>query len=558
MDRQAEVIHALNNLQAHWSTLTKTSIRALLEADPERSDRFTIQFDDLLFDFSRQKMTDETIRLLSHLADVAELPQAVERLFSGEPVNSTEGRPALHMALRARTGHWPAPDGGCARERAQAVRERMRSFAERLRANMLLGATGSAINHVVSLGVGGSDLGPHMASQVFQPFANGPNVHYISNVDGIELQETLEKLHPRNTLVHIASKSFTTLETMENATTAKAWLEATLGQTGAKKHMSAATTNVQAARDFGINEDYIFEFWNWVGGRYSLWSSVGLSLPIMIGWQRFEEFLDGAAEIDQHFRSAPITENIPMMLAMIGIWNRNILGHASLSLNPYDHRLRRFPAYLQQLEMESNGKRTNRAGGLAMMATSPILFGEPGTNCQHSYLQLLHQGFEISPADFFLAAQTIGGTERQHHLLAANCFAQLEALALGLTEEEAREMLAKDGKDPARIDQIAPHMACPGDRPASLFLYRRLDPRTLGRLLAIYEHKVYAQGVIWDVESFDQWGVELGKRRAKILAPMVSGEAETEEAHPCSHRSLKHYRSLQFEVEAGAPNQKLG
>ena len=543
--QRPEVGQALERLKDHCDTISGVHARKLFAEDPERGERFQITFDDLTFDYSRQKITAETVELLAELGEAARLPEAIEAMYSGAAVNRTEGRAALHPALRARDGYWPTPDGRCAREMAAGVRERVRAFVGRLRAGLVLGATGSPITDIVSLGVGGSDLGPFMAARAFEPFTDGPGVHFIANLDGIELSETLRRLHPSKTLILVASKSFTTLETMTNAETAREWLVEGLGEVGARKHFAAATANVAAAEAYGVPRDQIFEFWDWVGGRFSVWSSVGLTLPTMMGWNRYEEFLDGAAEIDRHFRSAPLRENIPAMLALIGVWNRNLLGHEAIAVCPYDHRLRRLPSYLQQLEMESNGKRTTRDGQRVRWDTAPVLFGEPGTNSQHSFFQLLHQGSQAAPADFLVAAQPTGGPEKQHALLVANCLAQAEALATGLTEAEAREMLAADGKDQATIDRIAPHMACPGDRPTNLFVYRRMEPRTLGRLIAIYEHKVYAQGVIWNVESFDQWGVELGKRRARSMTPLVRGEAPVEQADPTVRSVLRRLRALQ-------------
>ncbi len=542
--RRPAVAAAFEALIAHRAAIGDTHLRALFEDEPDRGPRFMRRLGDLCVDFSRQKITDETLRLLADLAEAADLSGAIARMYGGAPVNETEQRAALHMALRASEGDWPTPDGRCARSLASEVRHRMRAFASRIRAGLYLGATGSPITDVVSLGVGGSDLGPALAARAFEPFGDGPRVHYIANVDGIELAQTLRRLHPTKTVVLVASKSFSTLETLENAKAARDWLENGLGQAGARRHFVAATANVDAALAFGVARERIFEFWDWVGGRFSVWSSVGLTLPILAGWARFEEFLAGAEEVDRHFRDAPFERNIPALMALIGIWNRNLLGRESLAICPYDHRLSRLPAYLQQLEMESNGKRTTRDGAEVFCETAPVLFGEPGTNAQHSFFQLLHQGSQVSPADFFVAARPTGGSDAQHALLVANCLAQAEALAVGLTEAEAREALASDGRDADWIDRAAPHMACPGDRPTTLFLYRRLDPRTLGRLIALYEHKVFAQGVIWNVESFDQWGVELGKRRAKALTPLVTGAADPATAHPTVRAALAHLRSL--------------
>ncbi|MGD1869576.1 MAG: glucose-6-phosphate isomerase [Neomegalonema sp.] len=543
-DQELRKKSVLAQLEAHRDEIAPVHMRALFASDPSRPERYAVALDDLTFDFSRQILTDKTLGLLLDLANAAKLPDAIEAMYTGDCVNRTEGRAALHPALRAKGGYWPTPEGECARQKATAVRDRVRAFIGRLRAGLVLGATGSPITDIVSLGVGGSDLGPFMAARAFDYFADGPSVHFIANVDGIELAETLRRLHPSKTLILVASKSFSTLETLENAKSAREWLTEGLGEVGARKHFLAATVNVPAALDFGVPREQIFEFWDWVGGRFSIWSSVGLTIPALIGWRRYEELLEGAAEVDRHFREAPLRENIPALLALIGVWNRNLLGHEAIAICPYDHRLRRLPSYLQQLEMESNGKRTTRDGGRVGLDTAPVLFGEPGTNAQHSFFQLLHQGSQVAPADFFVAAKPTGGSDAQHALLVANCFAQAEALAIGLTEPEARETLASEGKDAATIDRIAPHMACPGDRPTNLFLYRQLEPRTLGRLIAIYEHKVFAQGVIWNVESFDQWGVELGKRRAKSLTPLVRGDAPSEDAHPSVRNLVKRLHAL--------------
>jgi len=394
-----------------------------------------------------------------------------------------------------------------------------------VRAGRAAGAGGAPFADVVNIGIGGSDLGPAMATRALSPDADGPRCHFVSNVDGAHLADTLKGLDPGKTLFVVASKTFTTLETMANAHSARAWLAAALGEAAAGAHLAAVSTNLEATAAFGIADERVFGFWDWVGGRYSVWSAIGLPVAIAVGAENFQAFLGGARSMDQHFAAAPLEQNLPVLLALVGIWRRNAMGWPTVALIPYDQRLERFTAYVQQLDMESNGKRVTRGGRPAGGATGPVIWGEPGTNAQHSFFQLLHQGTDVIPVDFIAAARPREPMGDHHALLLANCLAQSEALAFGKTEAEVRAEMAAEGRAREDIERLAPHRTFPGDRPSTTILHRRLDPFTLGRLIALYEHKVFVEGAIWDVNSFDQWGVELGKQLATQLIPMVKGEA---------------------------------
>ena len=408
----------------------------------------------------------------------------------------------------------------------EAEREKVFAFARAIRSGDAKGATGEAFTDVVNIGIGGSDLGPAMAARALSPFADGgPRTHFVSNVDGADLADTLSRLDLARTLFIVSSKTFTTQETMANAASARARLVAALGEAAVAKHFAAVSTKLDKVAAFGIASDRVFGFWDWVGGRYSLWSSIGLALAIAIGPEHFMQFLRGGFDIDEHFRSAPLDKNIPVLMGLLGVWHRNIMKRCAHAVIPYDQRLARFPAYLQQLDMESNGKSVTRDGGLVTHATGPVIFGEPGTNGQHAFFQLLHQGTDVTPIDFLVAAEPTAADAHHHALLFANCLAQAEAFMRGRTLDEAKAQLRGQGLSAEEVDTLAPHKVFSGDRPSSVILYRRLDPRTLGRLVALYEHKVFVQSVIWDINPFDQWGVELGKELANRLAPIVENPA---------------------------------
>ena len=459
-------------------------------------------------------------------------------MYTGEPINSTEHRSVLHIALRNRSNRPILVGGTDVMPPVNAVLAQMKAFAGAVRSGEATGSTGKPFTDVVNIGIGGSDLGPAMAVAALSPYrGNGPKVHFVSNVDGAHIADTLAGLAPQTTLFLIASKTFTTSETMTNAGTARAWIADALGEAAVSDHFAALSTNLEKVAEFGIAEDRVFGFWDWVGGRYSLWSAIGLPLAISIGFDNFTSLLDGAHAMDEHFRLAPPAANMPVLMALIGIWHRNVWGMPTHAVLPYDQRLHRFAAHLQQLDMESNGKRVTRAGYPVETATGPVVWGEPGTNGQHAFFQLIHQGTDIVPCDFLIAAEAHENLGDHHARLIANCLAQSQALAFGKSEDAVRAELAADGKARGQIDALAPHKVFPGNRPSNTLVYRRLDPATLGMLIALYEHKVFVQGTIWDINSFDQWGVELGKALATRLLPIV-GEAESADGLDSSTRGL--------------------
>ncbi len=492
--------------------LQATHLRELFDRDADRFARFSLALDDLTVDVSKEKLDQAAWEALLELARAAGVEDKRDAMFAGVPINATEGRSVLHMALRG---------GADAPAEVGATLDRFLAFADEVRSGAYRAEAG-AFDDVVSIGIGGSDLGPDMAVRALHPDCNGPRLHFVSNVDGAHLGDVVQTLDPKRTLIIISSKTFSTAETMVNARSARCWLE--VGGVDPKRHLVAVSVNVEACEAFGIDRSRVFGFWDWVGGRYSLWSAIGLPLAIGIGADRFRAFLAGAAVMDRHFREAPLAENLPVLLGLIGIWRRNAMGWPVVSLIPYDQRLARFPAYVQQLDMESNGKRICLDGTPSDLGTGPVVFGEPGTNAQHSFFQLLHQGTDIIPVDFIIAARSRGALVDHHRHVLANCFAQGQALAFGRTEAEARAEMAAQGLPSDGIDRLAPHRSFPGDRPSTTILYRCLDPFALGRLIALFEHKVFVQGVIWGINSFDQWGVELGKELANALGPVIAGE----------------------------------
>jgi glucose-6-phosphate isomerase len=543
-----------------WATLHRLAarpgaadIRALFAADPGRATRFTATLDDLTLDLSKTAIDDAARDALLALAEAAGLEAFRRALFAGDPVNLTEGRAALHMALRARDGaHMPATlPGGIedAAALAAAERARMRDFVTSVHAGAITGHTGRRFTHVLNIGIGGSDLGPRMATQALT-LAHGAilEARFLSNVDGTGLQALTRGLDPATTLVLVASKTFTTQETATNAAAARAWLAGALGDDAVAAHFVALSTNLAACAAFGIPPARIFGFRDWVGGRYSLWSPVGLSIALAAGWPAFQAMLDGAAAMDAHFQTAPLAQNLPVLLALTGIWHVNAMGHGTQCVLAYDDRLARFPAYLQQLEMESNGKSVQRDGRPVSHATCPVLFGEPGTDAQHSFMQLVHQGTQVIPVDFILAANADHARPQAHRMLAANALAQAEALLRGRTLDEAAAEMRAKGAGAAEIAALAPHRVFPGNRPSVTILFGRLDGYALGRLIALYEHKVAVQGAIWNINSFDQWGVELGKVLASGLLPDLAPGA-TPATHDGSTTALIHrFRELRGEA----------
>ena len=505
-------------LAEHTAGTAHLHMRDLFAADPKRFQRFSVQDGDLLLDFSKNRITADTFGLLMDLAHAADVAVWRDRMWAGERINSTENRAVLHTALRAAADHAVLLDGTNVMVQVQAVLDRMRVFSDRVRSGDWLGATGLPIRTVVNIGIGGSDLGPAMVVEALTPYQRPDlRVLFVSNVDGSAIFETLQQCDPATTLFIVASKTFTTQETIANATTARDWLVKALGAAAIPKHFVALSTNRDKVTQFGIDPDHMFEFWDWVGGRFSLWSSIGLSIAVAVGFERFAQLLAGARRMDRHFRTRPLDQNMPVILALLGIWNLNFLGASTQAILPYDQHLRRLPAYLQQLDMESNGKGVSRDGQPVKTTTGPVVFGDAGTNGQHAFYQLIHQGTHLIPCDFLVAATSLTPLDPHHRMILANALAQPEALMRGKSLDESKAELAAEGRSPAEIDALAPHRVFPGNRPTNTLLYKQLDPETLGMILALYEHKIFIQGIIWGIDSFDQWGVELGKTLAKTI-----------------------------------------
>ncbi len=519
----------VTGLRALAAFAPRPHLRELFATDPERATRMSLKVGDhLLIDFSKNLVTDEAMTALAALARKTGVEQLRDQMFAGVPINLTENRAVLHVALRNRSARPMLVDGRDVMPEVRAALDHIRRFSDAVRSGAWLGYTGLRITDVVNIGIGGSDLGPAMVTQALAPYSHeGPRVHFVSNVDGTHLAETLRLLHPATTLFTVASKTFTTQETMVNAHSAREWFLARARDEGAvAKHFVAISTNEAAVRQFGIAPDNMFVFWNWVGGRYSLWSSIGLPIALSIGYGHFEQILDGAHEMDEHFRTTPVEHNVPMVLGMLGAWYASVLGAETHAVLPYEQYLSRLPAYLQQLDMESNGKRVDREGRPVETLTAPIVWGEPGTNGQHAFYQLLHQGTRLVPCDFLAGLESLEPGDH-HRLLLANCFAQTEALMRGKTEAEVRAELEAQGLKGEALEALVPHKVFPGNRPSTTILYRRLGPRTIGMLLAMYEHKVFTMGALWNINSFDQWGVELGKQLAATVASDLASPSET-------------------------------
>ncbi len=519
--------------KAVWNAVTREgkaqagrSIAALFAADPQRFARFSREADGMLLDASKTTLDDAALAALFRLARARKVERQRDAMFAGKPINVTEGRAVLHTALRNRSDRPVRVDGRNVMPDVKAVLRRMGAFADGVRSGRIAGAGGQRFTDVVNIGIGGSDLGPAMATLALAPYHDGPRAHFVSNIDGAHLHDTLKGLDPARTLVIVASKTFTTIETMTNALSARAWLVAALGEAAVGKHFCAVSTALDKVAAFGIDTARAFGFWDWVGGRYSLWSAVGLPLMLAIGKERFGEFLDGGHAMDRHFRTAPLEDNLPVWLALVGVWHRNACGCATRAVLPYDQRLARLPAYLQQLDMESNGKGVTLEGTPAPRQTGPVVWGEPGTNGQHAFMQLIHQGTQTVPVEFLLAAEGHEPDLKHHHaILAANALAQAEALMKGRTLAEARAQLRAKGLPDAEVERLAPHRVFSGNRPSTMLLYRRLTPFTLGQIIALYEHRVFVEAAIWGVNAFDQWGVELGKELATGLQAVVEGKA---------------------------------
>ncbi|HRD47983.1 MAG: glucose-6-phosphate isomerase [Candidatus Competibacter sp.] len=513
-------------LKAHHATIADLHLRDLFAADPARFSTFSRRFGDLLVDFSKHRITGETLGLLIKLAHQAQLPAWIERTFSGAMVNHTERRSVLHVALRNRSDRPIPVNGADVMPGVNAVLEHMRKFADQVRRGKWRGQTGKRIRDVVNIGIGGSDLGPKMVCEALEPYGDPTlRMHFVSNVDGAHISHVLAACDPETTLFIVASKTFTTQETMTNAHTARAWLIKELGdELAVAKHFVAVSTNAEGVRKFGIDTANMFEFWDWVGGRYSLWSAIGLPILVYIGMEHFIELLDGAHAMDEHFRTAPLEENLPVILAMLGVWYIDFFGAASQVTLVYDDYLRSLPDYLQQLDMESNGKSIDRDRQPVTVNTGPILWGGLGNNGQHAFYQLLHQGTHLVPADFLAPAHSPNPIGDHHAILLSNCLAQAEALMVGKTEAQARAELEKQGLSGAAVEELLPYKVFAGNRPSTSLFYRHLTPQVMGSLLALYEHKVFTQGVIWNINSFDQWGVELGKQLANAILPELKGD----------------------------------
>ncbi|MEO0542174.1 MAG: glucose-6-phosphate isomerase [Pseudomonadota bacterium] len=516
-------------LTDHRATEAPKDMRAAFANDPNRFSNHSLKADDLLLDWSKCLVNEATIALLIDAARQARLEERRDAMFWGEKINLTEDRAVLHTALRNRSDKPVIVDGADVMPHVNDVLVRMSVFATAIRNGALKGATGKPITDIVNIGIGGSDLGPAMAVLALAPYHDGPRCHFVSNVDGADIADTIKLLDAETTLFVIASKTFTTIETMTNANTAREWLVAKLGDDAVNAHFCAVSTALDKVADFGIEEARVFGFWDWVGGRYSLWGAIGLPIMLAVGPEDFMRFLDGAHAIDKHFQEAPLEHNLPVMLGLIGWWHRVICGHTSRAIIPYDQRLARFPAYLQQLDMESNGKGVTIDGQQAAV-TGPTVWGEPGTNGQHAFFQLLHQGTDVIPVEFLVAANAHEAEEHavHHQLLLANCFAQSEALMKGRNVGEAKAQLLAKGMDEQQADAIAPHRVFSGNRASLTIVYNKMDPFTLGRLIALYEHRVFVEAQLFGINAFDQWGVELGKELATGLLPVVQGSEPTD------------------------------
>lgn len=531
-------------LTKHYDEIKHLHMRDMFAQDPGRFDKFSLEHNDILYDFSKNRITNETLGYLLELANEVNLPAWIDKMFKGEPINHTEHRAVLHTALREQGNQPILVDGHDILPEIKLERERVKTLAEKIRTRQWRGATNQAITDVVNIGIGGSHLGPMMVTEALRPHClHDLNIHFVSNIDENHINDTLEYLNPETTFFIIASKTFTTQDTMVNAETARQWYINKLGNAEyLDRHFSAVTSNLTLAKEFGIAEDNIFKMWDWVGGRYSLWSAIGLSIVIMIGSEQFDELLSGAYEVDQHFKHSPLEKNIPVIMALLGIWYNNFFEAQSMAVLPYDQHLNRFPAYLQQADMESNGKYVDRQGAKVDYTTGPVIFGEIGIAGQHAFFQLLHQGTKLVPADILAPIYSFRCIARHHRALMSNVFAQTEALMRGKTEQQVSEELKAEGLNDEAIKKLLPYKVFPGNRPTNSLLFDTLDPKTLGAIIAMYEHKIFVQGVIWNVNSFDQWGVELGKQLAKYILPELS-DAENVTTHDSSTNGLiNHYK----------------
>ena len=531
-------------LENHQREMADVHMRDLFAQDPDRFNKFSLQFQDILLDYSKNRITDATMRLLRALAEQADLKGWTARMFSGEKINFTEARAVLHIALRNRSNRPIRVDGQDVMPAVNAVLDHMKTFSHAIRSGTWTGYTGNRITDVVNIGIGGSDLGPVMVTEALKPYGqDGLSVHFVSNIDGTHMAETLKHLRPATTLFIVASKTFTTQETLTNAHTAKDWfLKAARDEAHVAKHFVALSTNATEVSKFGIDTANMFEFWDWVGGRYSLWSAIGLSIAIYIGFDHFEALLAGGHEMDEHFRTAPLEQNLPATLGLLGIWYNNFFGAQTQAILPYDQYMHRFAAYFQQGDMESNGKHINRDGETVDVSTGPIIWGEPGTNGQHAFYQLIHQGTKLIPCDFIAPIKTHNPVGHHHPILLSNFFAQTEALMKGKNAAEVHQELADQGMRGEALEKLVPHKLFEGNKPTNSIMVSQITPTTLGRLVALYEHKIFTQGVIWNINSFDQWGVELGKQLATAILPELQGEAEVTSHDASTNGLINHYK----------------
>ena len=532
-------------LQKHFDEMKDVTIADLFAKDGDRFSKFSATFDDqMLVDYSKNRITEETLAKLQDLAKECDLAGAIKSMFSGEKINRTENRAVLHVALRNRSNTPILVDGKDVMPEVNAVLEKMKTFSEAIISGEWKGYTGKAITDVVNIGIGGSDLGPYMVTEALRPYKNHLNMHFVSNVDGTHIAEVLKKVNPETTLFLVASKTFTTQETMTNAHSARDWfLKAAGDEKHVAKHFAALSTNAKAVGEFGIDTANMFEFWDWVGGRYSLWSAIGLSIVLSIGFDNFVELLSGAHAMDKHFSTTPAEKNLPVLLALIGIWYNNFFGAETEAILPYDQYMHRFAAYFQQGNMESNGKYVDRNGKVVDYQTGPIIWGEPGTNGQHAFYQLIHQGTKMVPCDFIAPAITHNPLSDHHQKLLSNFFAQTEALAFGKSREVVEQEYRDQGKDPATLDYVVPFKVFEGNRPTNSILLREITPFSLGALIALYEHKIFTQGVILNIFTFDQWGVELGKQRANRILPELKDDKEISSHDSSTNGLINRYKA---------------
>lgn len=533
-------------LVEHQREIAQLHMRNLFAADPARFERFSLRFGDILFDYSKNRITERTMALLMDLARQSELGQRIEAMFNGDKINTTERRAVLHTALRNRSNTAVYVDGQDVMPEVNRVLDKMREFSSAVRSGEWKGYTGKAITDIVNIGIGGSDLGPKMVCEALKPYARPDlRVHFVSNVDSSDLVETLKLVNPETVLFLVASKTFTTQETMANAHSSRAWfLKTAQDEAAIARHFAAMSTNTEAVRAFGIDTRNMFEFWDWVGGRYSLWSAIGLSIALYVGMEHFEELLASAHQVDQHFHSTPFEKNIPVVMALLGIWYNNFFGAQSQAILPYDQYLVHFPAYFQQGDMESNGKSVTNQGKWVDYSTGPVIWGQPGTNGQHAFYQLIHQGTRLIPCDFLAAANSHNPLGDHQAILVSNFLAQTEALMKGKTPEEARAELQAAGYSGTQLEELVPAKTFPGNRPTNSFLYPKLTPRVLGALIALYEHKIFTQGVIWGINSFDQMGVELGKQLAKKILPELAGTEAVGNHDSSTNGLINAYKAL--------------